>query len=162
MEETSSTYYKNDIEGRKTSINWGVPTKMVGRLIGSNGWQLKSIEEDSQCTLLIKDGVIHDGIGEEAKILMISGSGREEVERARSIVSDLVGGDFLPLSLLPGEEFREGEVVRELLVPVVFMGFLMGRSGRDHASLCEETGCQIQIPSLSTVQFGSVSVKVCV
>ena len=115
-----------------TTVEFPIPSKAVGRVIGRKGSNVRQVEESTSTRIRFKDSAQ----GTDGKIVVIAGR-HEAVTRARAAVEAAVEAQMKP----------SGSNAVSLSIPSSAVGKIIGRQGSNIRNLQRETGAQIEIDS---------------
>ncbi|CAM9541254.1 unnamed protein product [Ectocarpus sp. 6 AP-2014] len=146
--------------GEEYEVEMGVPSKMVGLIIGRGGSNIQSMQRDYQITIQIasQNDVPADS---ETRPVKLKG-GRQSVEQCRSQINQIITdrenelqGGFIPGGVAggggggahygPGRD-SSSQATNHLTIPDDKVGLVIGKGGGTIKGVQGRTGANIQIP----------------
>lgn len=143
--------------GEEYEVEMGVPSKMVGLIIGRGGSNIQSMQRDYQITIQIasQNDVPADS---ETRPVKLKG-GRQSVEQCRSQINQIISdrenelqGGFIPGGVAGGGAHygprgdSSSQATNHLTIPDDKVGLVIGKGGGTIKGVQGRTGANIQIP----------------
>ncbi|CAN0600358.1 unnamed protein product, partial [Ectocarpus sp. 12 AP-2014] len=131
--------------GEEYEVEMGVPSKMVGLIIGRGGSNIQSMQRDYQITIQIasQNDVPADS---ETRPVKLKG-GRQSVEQCRSQINQIITdreNELQGAHYGPGRD-SSSQATNHLTIPDDKVGLVIGKGGGTIKGVQGRTGANIQI-----------------
>lgn len=110
-----------------------IPNEQIGRVIGKGGESINRLQDVSSCRIQIATDN-----GTNKRIGTFTGQ-RENIDKARTMVHDIVAEYLIPQDQQPQDNLTE------VPIPADRVGLVIGRSGETIKRLQEESGAKLQM-----------------